>query len=73
VAKKNVWVTKEPEGWAVRLGRPGALGRFPTQKEAIAAGRGRAKRDRVELICWQGRNGQIAGRNRYGHDPEAGG
>jgi hypothetical protein len=32
-----------------------------------AAGRERAQRDKVELI-WQGKDGQIGGRNSYGHD-----
>lgn len=67
--KKNVWVTKEDEGWAIRLeGSSRPLSRYSTQKEAIGAGRQRAEKDKVELV-WQGRDGQIKGRNSYGGDP----
>ncbi len=66
--KKNVWVTRESDGWAVRLeGSSRQLSRHGTQKEALAVGRERAQRDKVELI-WQGRDGQIKGRDSYGGD-----
>ena len=69
VPKKNVWVTREGDGWAVRLEQSTrALSRHSTQREAVSAGRERAQRDKVELI-WQGRDGQIKGRNSYGGDP----
>ncbi len=67
--KKNVWVTREDDGWAVRLeGSSRQLSRHGTQKEALGVGRERAQRDKVELI-WQGRDGQIKGRDSYGGDP----
>jgi hypothetical protein len=67
--KKNVWVTKEADDWAVRLeGSSRPLSRHATQKDALGVGRQRAERDKVELI-WQGRDGQIKGRNSFGGDP----
>ncbi len=69
--KKNVWVTRQDDGWAVRLeGSSRQLSRHGTQKEALGVGRERAQRDKVELI-WQGRDGQIKGRDSYGGDPRA--
>jgi hypothetical protein len=69
VPKKNVWVTREDDGWAVRLeGSSRPLNRYATQKEALGNGRERAARDKVELI-WQGRDGQIKGRSSFGADP----
>ena len=69
--KKNVWVTREANDWAVRLeGSSRALSKHGTQKEALAAGRQRAEQDKVELI-WQGRDGSIKGRNSYGGDPRS--
>lgn len=66
--KKNVWVTKAAEGWEVKFEASSrALSRHSTQKEALAAGRARAERDKVELI-WQGRDGRIKGRSSFGGD-----
>jgi hypothetical protein len=68
--RRNIWVTREAaeNAWAVRReNSPRRLGTFRTQAEAKTAGRERAQRDKVELI-WQGKDGQIAGRNSYGHD-----
>lgn len=66
---KNVWVTREGDAWGVRLeGSSRVLSRHSTQKEALGVGRDRAMRDKVELI-WQGRDGQIKGRNSFGGDP----
>jgi hypothetical protein len=69
-ARPNIWVTREEaeNAWAVRReNSQRRLGTYRTQSEAKAAGRERAERDRVELI-WQGKNGQIVGRNSYGND-----
>lgn len=41
---------------------------FATQDEAVQAGTGRAKADKVELLI-HGRDGQIRERNSFGHDP----
>ncbi len=68
-SKPNVWITRDDDGWAVRReGSERASSRHQTQRDAIAAGRETAKRERVELI-WQGRDRQIQGRNSYGGDP----
>jgi hypothetical protein len=69
VPKKNVWVTREAEGWAVRLeGSSRPLSKHATQKEALGVGRERAGRDKVELV-WQGKDGAIKGRSSFGGDP----
>ncbi len=67
--KPNVWVTRDGDAWTVRReGAKRASSRHSTQRDAIAAGKETAKREKVELI-WQGRDGQIKGRNSYGNDP----
>lgn len=67
--KRNVWVTRDGDGWAVRReGSQRASSRYSTQQQAISAGRETAKREKVELI-WQGRDGQVKGRNTYDKDP----
>ncbi|WP_214845516.1 MULTISPECIES: DUF2188 domain-containing protein [unclassified Exiguobacterium] len=45
-----------------------ATKRFPTQKEAIAAGREIAKKQQVELII-HNKEGQIRDKDSYGNDP----
>jgi hypothetical protein len=44
------------------------LSRHQTKKEAVAAGRRYAKRDRLEHSI-HNRNGRIAEKNSYGNDP----
>lgn len=68
MAKPNVWVVHEKDGWGVRHEGSKASTQYRTQAEAIAKGRAMAKREKVELI-WQGRDGSIKGRNSYGNDP----
>jgi hypothetical protein len=70
VAKKNVRTVPHPEGgWGNKLeGSSRFLNRAATKREAQAAGRERARRDKVEHII-QNKDGQIGQRNSYGHDP----
>ena len=66
---ENVWVVKQGDKWAVRReGADRASSLHDTQAAAKDKGRGTAQRDQVELI-WQGQDGKIKGRNRYGSDP----
>jgi Uncharacterized protein conserved in bacteria (DUF2188) len=70
VAKRNVWTVPHPGGgWGNRLeGSSRFIDRAATKREAQAAGRERARRDKVEHII-QNKDGQIGQRNSYGHDP----
>jgi len=57
------------DGWKVqRDGNQRATARFETKAEASDDGRGRARNAGAELFI-HNRNGQIGGRNTYGHDP----
>jgi hypothetical protein len=69
MAKKNVWISPRPDGWAVqREGSERASRVLPTKEEAKDKGRDMAREDKVELFI-QRRNGTIENRNSFGHDP----
>lgn len=69
MAKKNVWVSPRPDGWAVqREGSDRASKVTPTKAEAEKAARDLGKQDKVEVIV-QGRDGKIQSKDSYGHDP----
>lgn len=66
---KNQHVVPSSGGWAVKsAGSKRATKVFSTQKEAIAAARGTAKRQGSELLI-HGRDGKIRDKNTYGSDP----
>lgn len=63
------WVVPHGKGWAQRAEGNNRITRtFATQREAIAAARATARRERSELFI-QNREGQIRERNSYGRDP----
>jgi len=66
----NQHVTPHPDGGyqVIAEGASRATRRFPTQKEAIAAGREIAKKQQVELII-HNKEGQIRDKDSYGNDP----
>lgn len=66
----NQHVTPHPDGvyQVIAEGASRATKRFPTQKEAIAAGREIAKKQQVELII-HNKEGQIRDKDSYGNDP----
>jgi hypothetical protein len=70
MARNNIWVThQENAGWAVKREHVDSpLSVHDTQQAAIDAGTQLAKQEQAELI-WQGKDGQIQGRNSYGNDP----
>ncbi len=69
MSKKSVHVVPRPNGWAVeRSGNDRATKVTETQKEAIAAGKELAQRDKTELVI-HGENGRIREKNSYGNDP----
>ena len=64
-----VHVVDEGGQWVVRVeGSSQARSRHKTQSEAVAAGRGIAKRAKTELLV-HGRDGAIRDRSSYGRDP----
>jgi len=66
---KNQHIVPHSGGWAVRgAGNTRVTSTFPTQREAIDAGRNIAQNQRSELLV-HGRNGQIRARDSFGHDP----
>lgn len=66
---KNQWVTKRPNGWAVKgEGNTRATVIKPTQEEARKVAIEIAKREGSEVIV-QKRNGQIGSKDSYGNDP----
>ena len=66
---KNQHIVKRDDGWAVRgEGNSKDTSHFPTQREAIEAGREIAVRQNSELLI-HGRDGKIRERNTYGGDP----
>ncbi len=69
MAKKNVHVVKNDDGWAVKKegnGRASSVHR--TQQQAIDAGRVAAKAERSELVI-HGRDGRIRDKDSFGPDP----
>lgn len=69
MAKRNVWVSPHPEGWAAQREQSERASRvFPTKIEAEIYGRDLARQDAVELFI-QRLDGTIQERNSYGNDP----
>lgn len=69
MAKQNQHVVPRESGWAVKgAGSTRATRVFPTQREAIDAGREIARRKGSELLI-HGRDGRIREKNTYGKDP----
>ena len=67
--RKNQWVVKRENGWAVRgEGNSKDTSHHATQQEAIDAGRAIARNQQSELIV-QNRSGRIRERDSYGNDP----
>lgn len=69
MAKRNVWISPRPDGWAVQREQSERASRIvPTKDEALEIGRDIARNNHVELII-QRRDGTIQDRNSYGNDP----
>lgn len=69
MAKKNQHVVPSDSGWAIKsAGNKRATKVFSTQKDAIKAARGIARRQGSELLI-HGRDGKIREKNTYGKDP----
>lgn len=69
MAKKNVFVVKHDDGWAVKKeGADRASFIEPTQAKAIDRGRELAKGEKSELRI-QGRDGKFRDSDSYGNDP----
>jgi hypothetical protein len=67
--ERGVNVVRRDEQWAViRDGAARASGRFGRQRDAIARGRGLARRDGAELRI-QGRDGRWRDADSFGHNP----
>lgn len=68
-SKKNVWVTGNSEdGYrVVSEGATRAMSRHKTQREAVAAGRARAKKRGVELVV-QAESTRIRQKDSHGPD-----
>lgn len=64
----NVHVVPSDGGWDVKVEGGGGARHFPTQIEAIRAGRELARGNRSENIV-HGRDGRIRQRDSYGRDP----
>lgn len=68
MARKNQHVVPASAGWAIKsAGSKKATKVFSTQKDAIEAARGIAKRQGSELLI-HGRDGKIREKNTYGSD-----
>lgn len=69
MASKGQHVVPSGSKWSVRrAGAERASGVYETQREAVAAARGLAKRQHTELYI-HGTDGQIRERHSYGNDP----
>lgn len=68
MTKKNQHVVPSDSGWAIKSsGSKKATKVFSTQKDAIEAARGIARRQGSELLI-HGRDGKIREKNTYGTD-----
>ncbi len=68
-SKPPIHTVYKGDGWVnVREGSSRSLDRHTTKADALAAGRERAKKDKVEHLI-HNKNGQIGARNSYGNDP----
>lgn len=69
MSRKNQYVVRRGDGWAVRgEGNSKVTKRFDTQKEAIDYGRGIAQNQQSELRI-QNRQGKFREAYSYGNDP----
>ena len=69
--KKQVWVTKRDNGWAViTSGSQKAVKVFRTQEEAKNYGQQLGKKHDTEFYL-QDRHGKIRERDSYGNDPRS--
>jgi hypothetical protein len=66
--KKNVHVVPSDAGWDVKVEGGVRASHYPTQREAMEAGRELARDNRSEHII-HGRDGRIRQRDSYGRDP----
>lgn len=66
--RNNVHVVPGNGGWDVKVEGGGGARHFPTQREAIDAGRKLARGNRSEHII-HGRDGRIRQRDSYSRDP----
>lgn len=66
--KNNVHVVPSNSGWDVKVEGSRGVRHFPTQNEAIRAGRQLARGNGSENII-HGRDGRIRQRDTYGSDP----
>jgi hypothetical protein len=64
----NVHVVPNDGGWDVKVEGNRRTAHFPTQNEAIEAGRMLARGNRSEHIV-HGRDGRVRQRDSYGRDP----
>lgn len=65
MARKNQWVVRRNDGWAVRgEGNTKITSHHVTQREAIEAARGIAKNQRSEMFI-QGLHGKIREHSNY--------
>jgi hypothetical protein len=69
MVKKNQWVVKHGNNWAVKgQGNTKVTKIAKTQKEAIDIGKKIAKNQKTELII-QNAEGKIRSKDTYGNDP----
>lgn len=69
MSKKNQWVIKHGDKWALKdEGNSKVTKITKTQKEAIAIGKEIAKNQKSELII-QNAEGKIRSKDSYGNDP----
>jgi len=69
MSRKNQWVVRRNDGWAVRgEGNRKDTSHHATQQDAINAARGIAQNQRSEMFI-QNLHGRIRERNTYGKDP----
>lgn len=67
--KKNQWVVRREDGWAVKgEGNERDTKHFATQKQAEEYAKTIAKNQRSEVIV-QGRDGRIRSKDSFGNDP----
>jgi hypothetical protein len=69
MAKRDVQVVPHKDGWATRREGASRVSRtFDTQRDAYAAGRTTARRERVEVVTHR-RDGTIRDSDSFGSDP----
>ena len=69
MSRKDIHVVPHGDRWATRTeGADRVGGVFPSKGAAVAAGRGQARREQVELVI-HGRDGKIQDSDSYGRDP----